>query len=405
MLTDLIEEEFDIKEEEPWYDHQDLEHDLHLAAELGKNLLEQNSELEQRLQEMYTTNQEQLQEIEHLSKQVDLLRSVNDQHAKVYEQLDLTARDLEQKNQRLHLENRAAHQKIEGLTETVDGLQMQLDELQRGMKKFVSSEHNLASAHSETPLPDNVQCLKCCKKCQLHKYSHEHSYSALREKEHIDLLRSVHSLQTELSTERSLREAAWLEADTLAHNLSQLEPELTLLGDYKDRQAEMEAEVEELRRIVHSNTRAEATCTQNQLPDLVFLSSEEEVGGVRHRGCGLKHSSTVNEDGRGGFKQADDVKHHGISLLNEVDAQYTALQEKYVTLLRHCESGLVQQNHKAIQTPAASSAQTHTHSQGTSAQDDAPLPEYKVLFHEIFTFIQKSKKDLMGNRIKPSMVE
>lgn len=26
MLTDLIEEEFDIKEEEPWYDHQDLEH-------------------------------------------------------------------------------------------------------------------------------------------------------------------------------------------------------------------------------------------------------------------------------------------------------------------------------------------------------------------------------------------
>ncbi len=26
MLTDIIEGEFDIKEEEPWYDHQDLEH-------------------------------------------------------------------------------------------------------------------------------------------------------------------------------------------------------------------------------------------------------------------------------------------------------------------------------------------------------------------------------------------
>lgn len=38
--------------------------DLHLAAELGKNLLERNRELEQRLQQMYTTNQEQLQEIE-----------------------------------------------------------------------------------------------------------------------------------------------------------------------------------------------------------------------------------------------------------------------------------------------------------------------------------------------------
>lgn len=38
--------------------------DLHLAAELGKTLLARNHELEQALQQMYSTNQEQLQEIE-----------------------------------------------------------------------------------------------------------------------------------------------------------------------------------------------------------------------------------------------------------------------------------------------------------------------------------------------------
>lgn len=38
--------------------------DLQLAAELGKSLLERNRELEQGLGQMYTTNQEQLQEIE-----------------------------------------------------------------------------------------------------------------------------------------------------------------------------------------------------------------------------------------------------------------------------------------------------------------------------------------------------
>lgn len=38
--------------------------DLHLAAELGKTLLDRNTELEDSLQQMYTTNQEQLQEIE-----------------------------------------------------------------------------------------------------------------------------------------------------------------------------------------------------------------------------------------------------------------------------------------------------------------------------------------------------
>ncbi|MEQ2233638.1 hypothetical protein ILYODFUR_023828 [Ilyodon furcidens] len=38
--------------------------DLHLAAELGKTLLERNKELEDSLQQMYITNEEQGQEIE-----------------------------------------------------------------------------------------------------------------------------------------------------------------------------------------------------------------------------------------------------------------------------------------------------------------------------------------------------
>lgn len=38
--------------------------DLHLAAELGKTLLERNKELEDSLQQMYVNNEEQVQEIE-----------------------------------------------------------------------------------------------------------------------------------------------------------------------------------------------------------------------------------------------------------------------------------------------------------------------------------------------------
>lgn len=37
---------------------------MHLAAELGKTLLERNKELEESLQQMYATNEEQVQEIE-----------------------------------------------------------------------------------------------------------------------------------------------------------------------------------------------------------------------------------------------------------------------------------------------------------------------------------------------------
>lgn len=38
--------------------------DLHLAAELGKTLLERNKDLEDSLQHMYVNNEEQVQEIE-----------------------------------------------------------------------------------------------------------------------------------------------------------------------------------------------------------------------------------------------------------------------------------------------------------------------------------------------------
>lgn len=52
--------------------------------------------------------------LQYLTKQVDLLRQVNDQHAKVYEQLDVSARELEQSNHKLVLDNRTAQQKIQG---------------------------------------------------------------------------------------------------------------------------------------------------------------------------------------------------------------------------------------------------------------------------------------------------
>lgn len=50
--------------------------DLHLAAELGKTLLDRNHELEQALQQMYSTNQEQLLEIEVINVKMEGMRVV-----------------------------------------------------------------------------------------------------------------------------------------------------------------------------------------------------------------------------------------------------------------------------------------------------------------------------------------
>lgn len=50
--------------------------------------------------------------LQYLTKQVELLRQMNDQHAKVYEQLDIVARELEDANQKLVVDSRSSQQKI-----------------------------------------------------------------------------------------------------------------------------------------------------------------------------------------------------------------------------------------------------------------------------------------------------
>lgn len=51
--------------------------------------------------------------MQYLSKQLEVLRDMNEQHAKVYEQLDGTARELERTNHSLVMNSKSSQQKIE----------------------------------------------------------------------------------------------------------------------------------------------------------------------------------------------------------------------------------------------------------------------------------------------------
>ncbi|XP_067471638.1 cerebellar degeneration-related protein 2 [Thunnus thynnus] len=454
MLTDVIlEEEFD-KNGEPWYDPQDLEHDLHLAAELGKTLLDRNHELEQALQQMYSTNQDQLQEIEYLTKQVDLLRQMNDQHAKVYEQLDTVARDLEQGNQRLVQDNRLAQQKIHGLTETIEGLQTYMEDLQtqveelrtaqaeRNKREMAEQRRNLGA--------QSVSCLK-----ELYDLQHDRHlthndrqvdglwspqgsfYDRDRcqnpEEEHEALQRSIQTLQSQIAVERSRREAAERESELTAMENQGLEQRLALLAGCRARQKELEAEVEQLRLL----WRAECANSvrrpdQLLLPDTVFFASEEKpsqeqseteekiemdeeqqrkYSRQRCNSDGFLRAMNADEIRRGHeqmcIRRAEAVKQRGISLLNEVDAQYSALQVKYDELLQRCQQSTDGLSHKGVQTSSNPGANSRTRRRLSSSAalsdltvvlEEGQQPEYKVLFKEIFTCIQKTKEDLSENK-------
>ncbi|KAJ8363829.1 hypothetical protein SKAU_G00126600 [Synaphobranchus kaupii] len=435
MLTDMIvEEEFEIKDEEPWYDQQDLENDLHLAAELGKTLLDRNRELEQGLKQMYSTNQEQLQEIEYLSKQVDLLRQMNEQHGRVHEQLDVTARDLEQGNRRLVLDNRTAQHKIQGLTETIDSLQSHVEELQRQVEEMKAARSERSSRDpAEQRRALGAQSMSCLKELYNRpKYlSYDHApfddgmsarEKVRAEEENLSLHRSVQALQTQLGTERARRKQAEREAELMTRENGDLEQRLEELEGSQARLRELEEEVEELRELWRADAAGARLLPDRLPPDAVFFHPEErdadrdpedppERGGRALKRCSSEATlrSTPDADEirlgheRTCVRRAEAVKRRGVSLLNEVDAQYSALQVKYDELLRRCQQGADQHSGKAAQTPAAQrrcpgSAPPSPHGRGP--EDDVQQPEYKALFREIFSRIHKTKEDLSENRAK-----
>lgn len=431
MLTDMIvEQEFEIKEEEPWYDKQDLEHDLQLAAELGKSLLERNRELEQGLQQMYSTNQEQLQEIEYLTKQVDLLRQVNDQHAKVYEQLDVSARELEHSNHKLVLDNRTAQQKIQGLTETVELLQTQVEELQHQVEEMkLSPSPPPKPPHREKWPPRSTQSVSCLKELQnTLRYDYDEPSDGLQssdmswhEEEQASLRQSLRNLQTQFANERARREQSEREAELLARENAALEQQLAGMEGCQVRVAELEREAEELRQLWKSDSSQRSTrpdVIHSLLRNSMFLNAEEENDGAAGKSPWvlkrwdserlMKATHMPDSPDRiydhecSCVRRAEVVKYRGISLLNEVDAQYSALQVKYDELLRRCH--LVQQEeeqdgqtHRSVQT-ASLAATCPTLTDMGDFTDDFHQPEYKELFREIFSRIQKTKEDLIENR-------
>lgn len=429
MLADMIvEEEFELKEEEPWYDKQDLEHDLQLAAELGKSLLERNRELEQGLQQMYTTNQEQLQEIEHLTKQVDLLRQVNDQHAKVYEQLDVSARELEQSNQKLVLDNRTAQLKINGLMETVELLQTQVDELQHQVEAVkLASCQSQRSPCGEKWSPRSTQSVSCLQELQnTHRDEDDAdegsddvaaSAAVWRKEAQASLQQSLRALQTQFANERARREEAETEAELLARENAALEQQLARMEGCQARVSELEQEAEELRQLwkLQSSSRpAGSNVIHGLLPDSLLLNPEEENEGalaaikspaVLKRWASerlMKATQAPDSPNRiydhecSCVRRPEVVKYRGISLLNEVDAQYSALQVKYEELLRRCS---VQEELRESALGESSPAPSETE----ESEEDFHQPEYKELFREIFSRLQKTKEDLIGNRVGASV--
>ncbi|XP_063284945.1 cerebellar degeneration-related protein 2 [Pelobates fuscus] len=438
MLTDSNVEEFDIKEDEPWYDHQDLQQDLQLAAELGKTLLDRNTELEESLQQMYCTNQEQIQEIEYLTKQVDLLRRMNEQHAKVYEQLDVTAKEMEEANQKLVLESRTSQQKISSLTETIENLQSNIDDLQKQVEELKKPGY-VCRSRDKFDQSRSTQSVSCLKELyDLRKYfvydhvfaekiTSLHSQPGPFEEENNTLKKTLALLETQLGLERKKREDLEAEYQQVIKENSELEQILLDQDSCQARAIELEAEVAEMRQICRTD-RIFANNVEKLIPESIYISfkdtsdkdSDQEMAVklLEVEKKPLRRSSSemvlpsvtadpiLNGHEETCIRRTEAVKQRGISLLNEVDSQYSALKVKYEELLQRCQLDDNDLTQKAIQT-------TKTPENMSNSQEESPLshspqagkspgtqPEYKLLFQEIFSCIKKTKEEINEQRTK-----
>ncbi|KAM9305215.1 cerebellar degeneration-related protein 2 [Gastrophryne carolinensis] len=442
MLTDSAVEEFDIKEDEPWYDHQDLQQDLQLAAELGKTLLDRNTELEESLEQMYATNQEQIQEIEYLTKQVDLLRRVNDQHAKVYEQLDVTARDLEDTNQKLAQESRASQQKIIGLTETIEGLQVLIEDLQKQVEEL--KKPNRLHSRDKFEHSRSTHSFSCLKELyDLRKYFvYDHVFAEKitslnsqpgpLEEENENLRKTIAILQAQLSNECKKRANLEEEYSQVVKENSDLEQVLHDRDSIHARAKELEAEVSEMRKICRSDSLF-ASSVEKLIPESIFISFKEhgdkeqgqeppvQAPEVDKRPLKRSNSEMVlpkvsvdassNDHDETCIRRTEAIKQRGISLLNEVDSQYSALKIKYDELLQRCQLEDNFLSHKAVQTskvstsppnisPLDDSSTLSSRPAKNSPGSPGTQPEYKALFQEIFSCINKTKEEISEHRTK-----
>ncbi|XP_075686335.1 cerebellar degeneration-related protein 2 [Rhinoderma darwinii] len=439
MLTDSNVEEFEIKEDEPWYDHQDLHQDLQLAAELGKTLLDRNTELEESLQQMYATNQEQIQEIEYLTKQVDLLRRMNEQHAKVYEQLDVTARDLEDANQKLVQESRSAQQKIVSLTETIESLQIHIDDLQRQVEELKKSRR-VCENREKFEQSRSTQSFPCLKELyDMRKYFvYDHVFAERitslntqpgpLEEENENLKKTLAVLESQFILECKKRETLAEEYNQVLKENSELEQILKDRDSYYARAEELEAEVAEMRQICRSDS-VFSSSVEKLIPESIFISFKETserdmesdsvipIAEVEKKP--LKRSSSemvlptvAAEAIRNGhdetcIRRTEAVKQRGISLLNEVDSQYSALKAKYEELLQRCQIEDDFFSHKTVQASKLSNMSSPDNSPPNSLDfvkhnPSCPVsqPEYKVIFQEIFSCINKTKEEISEQRTK-----
>lgn len=257
------------------------------------------------------------------------------------------------------------------------------------------------------------------------------------EEENEHLKKTVTMLQAQLSLERQKRVTVEEEYGLVLRENGELEQQLGAADAYRARALELEAEVAEMRQMLQAE-HPFVNGVEKLVPDSLFVPFKEPgqslldemlltVPEALRKPLKRSSSETVLSSLAGSdlvrgheetcIRRARAVKQRGISLLHEVDTQYSTLKAKYEELLKKCQQAEDGLSHKAVQTsrapakdPGALNAQpkpgplswdpASVTPEPVSSPTTSTPPEYKALFKEIFSCIKKTKQEIDEQRTK-----
>ncbi|XP_077980565.1 cerebellar degeneration-related protein 2-like [Glandiceps talaboti] len=392
-----------------WYSN-----DLQLAAELGKTLLERNRELESSLIQAQHLNDEHTQHVQHLERQLGILREASESKARLYEQLDYNIQEMDKTNHKLVHESKTDKQKIQRLTETIDALEAKVEEQQNIMQEMKLVERERARERRKSrSLPREMNLF------QLRRY---YSTNNLEEKdskqneEIIQLKSTVRYIKSQLSAERRKNDELEIEISVLCQENETM----------RDHIRELESRIEDARlddEIDAVSPRAHSSPSVCKLCHKMLNRSDDRSRSFEDSDNSDDESDIIEWDTFVPVHQShseplpvnssEKDQTAGMSLFGELDAQYHDLMEKYNNLLTNSkkatpppQEGAAGANgdvrNTAVQTTPMQEKRRSLIldiaklKEQESAAEDKNLgrmspPEYKKLFKEIFEVLQKSK--------------
>ncbi|XP_071533128.1 uncharacterized protein Cen isoform X2 [Panulirus ornatus] len=360
--------------------------DLQLAAELGKTLLERNRELEANIKHQHAVIEDQLQEIEYLSKQTAALREVNDSRLRIYEQLEISIQELEKNNQRLTAEGASDKKKIKTLCGNLESLETRCDELQKNLEEaragaqqqrgrnkrrsIILEEQNFRRSHScENATQEEDQDSET-------QNSEERANEDLEARTRIEELEErLKACQNEMAGEVRKREELEIQMACMSQENAVLQDQLAVLHEKEITVRTFDEELASLddassgrlcRKCLGQVDEMASNPTLYDLQDSIedTDASIESIHGecalIKLKNGGYAWGSQeslasvgqiVSRIGSGGTSpgtEASDAPHN--SLLSELDTSYRILIEKYEALLEARELQQQQQQQASQDT-------------------------------------------------------